>query len=181
MSGLTATFRQHRPFRLRYPKALDGSAPVALGPDPSSDLRQSTTFVGPRRSGQRSATVGTETGGARWKEWKETSGDRSCAKAGGAAASAVGEWRSLRTAAQPPTSRDGDSRLVSIQGLENTRQSPKFKRRVPVTASIAWPDSILEMEERSKIRWQHRLKRGHPTGTERRIAQQRVRMEGWRQ
>src|ERR1019366_7397854 len=38
------------------------------------------------------------------------------------------------------------------------------------------------MDERSKIRWQHRLKREHPTGTERtKIAQSRVRMEGWRQ
>ena len=36
-----------------------------------------------------------------------------------------------------------------------------------MTASIAWPTSILEMEERSTIRWQHRLKREHLTCTER--------------
>jgi hypothetical protein len=34
-----------------------------------------------------------------------------------------------------------------------------------VTALIAWPTSILEMEERSTNRWQHRLKREHPTCT----------------
>src|SRR5207237_5093669 len=43
----------------------------------------------------------------------------------------------------------------------------KAKRRVPVTALIAWPTFIFEMEERSPIRWQHRLKREHPTCTER--------------
>jgi len=73
-------------------------------------------------SGQRSATVGTEAGGARWEEWKETSGDRSGTKAGGAAASTVGQWRNLRTAAQSPTSRVAGRGVVSIQGLENTRQ-----------------------------------------------------------
>jgi hypothetical protein len=36
-----------------------------------------------------------------------------------------------------------------------------------VTALIAWPASILSMEARSKIRWQHRLNREHPTCTER--------------
>ena len=51
-----------------------------------------------------------------------------------------------------------------------------------MTASNAWPTSIFKMEERSTNRWQHRLKREHPTGTERtKIAHQRVRMEGWRQ
>ena len=36
-----------------------------------------------------------------------------------------------------------------------------------MTASMAWPNFHREMEERSKIRWQHRLKREHPTCTER--------------
>ena len=36
-----------------------------------------------------------------------------------------------------------------------------------MTALIAWPTFIFEMEERSPIRWQHRLKREHPTCTER--------------
>ena len=65
-------------------------------------------------SRQRSATVGTEAGGARWKEWEETSGDRRGAKAGGTAASAVGQWRSLRTAAQPPASRIAGRGVVSL-------------------------------------------------------------------
>src|SRR5215470_6832518 len=44
--------------------------------------------------------AGTETGGARWKEWKETSGDRGGTQISGAAASAMGQWRGLRSAAQ---------------------------------------------------------------------------------
>jgi hypothetical protein len=51
---------------------------------------------------------------------------------------------------------------------KSKKKEQKSKRRVPVTASIAWPTSIREMDERSKIRWQHRLKREHPTCTERR-------------
>src|SRR6266404_2779987 len=35
-------------------------------------------------------------------------------------------------------------------------------------------------KERSTNRWQHRLKREHPTCTERSNRSQRVRMEGWR-
>jgi hypothetical protein len=50
-----------------------------------------------------------------------------------------------------------------------------------VTALIAWPTSIVEMHERSIIRWQHRLKRERPTCTERTKSLTRVRMEGWRQ
>src|ERR1700731_1654652 len=37
------------------------------------------------------------------------------------------------------------------------------------------------MDERSIIRWQHRLKRERPTCTERTKTLTRVRMEGWRQ
>jgi hypothetical protein len=36
-----------------------------------------------------------------------------------------------------------------------------------VTALIAWPSFIFEMEPRSINRWQHRLKREHLTCTER--------------
>jgi hypothetical protein len=36
-----------------------------------------------------------------------------------------------------------------------------------VTALMAWPNFHREMEERSTIRWQHRLQREHPTCTER--------------
>ena len=37
-----------------------------------------------------------------------------------------------------------------------------------MTASMAWPNFHREMEERSTNRWQRRLKREHPTCTERR-------------
>jgi len=111
------------------------------------------------------------------EEREETSSDRGSAKARGVAASIVGEWRSLRTAAQPPTSRVGDSCLVSIPAIKKHKAtSPKSKRRVPVTASNAWPTSVVRWIERSTIRWQHRLKREHPTCTERTIAHQRERM-----
>jgi hypothetical protein len=50
-----------------------------------------------------------------------------------------------------------------------------------VTALMAWPNFYREMEERSTNRWQHRLKREHPTCTERVNRSLRVRMEGWRQ
>ncbi len=36
-----------------------------------------------------------------------------------------------------------------------------------MTASMAWPNFQLFMEERSPNRWQHRLKRERPTCTER--------------
>jgi hypothetical protein len=47
------------------------------------------------------------------------------------------------------------------------RENKTHKRRVPVTASMAWPTPSTKMAERSTNRWQHRLKREHPTGTER--------------
>ncbi len=50
----------------------------------------------------------------------------------------------------------------------SSKGKAKAQSRVSVTASIAWPDfHSYEWNERSKIRWQHRLKREHPTGTER--------------
>src|SRR5215469_11755749 len=49
---------------------------------------------------------------------------------------------------------------------QRSLETEKPKRRVPVTASNAWPDSSFD-EERSPNRWQHRLKREHPSGTER--------------
>jgi hypothetical protein len=48
-----------------------------------------------------------------------------------------------------------------------------------VTASMAWPNfPSTKMEQRSTNRWQHRLKREHPTCTERnKIAQREY---GWK-
>jgi hypothetical protein len=40
----------------------------------------------------------------------------------------------------------------------SSRGKAKPKRRVPVTASIAWPGFHPRWEQRSTIRWQHRLK-----------------------
>jgi hypothetical protein len=58
------------------------------------------------------ATLGTETGGARRKEWEEASGDRGGTEVSRAAASAMGQWRGLRTAAQPASDRVTGSGLV---------------------------------------------------------------------
>ena len=63
-------------------------------------------------SGQRSAALGAEAGRAWREEWKETSGDCDRTKAGRVAASLVGEWRSLRTAAQQPSDAIAGSRIV---------------------------------------------------------------------
>jgi hypothetical protein len=93
-------------------------------------------------SGQRSAALGSEVGGAWRQEWQETSGDRDRAKARGLAASFVGEWRGLRTVAQQQTGAIAGSRIVQVHGIGNT----KLKRRVPVTASMAWPNFHREME-----------------------------------
>lgn len=50
-----------------------------------------------------------------------------------------------------------------------------------MTATRSWPNFPRKGELRTIIRWQHLLNREHPTGTERKIAHTRVRMEGWRQ
>ena len=63
-------------------------------------------------SGQRSAALGSEAGGARRKEWEETSGGCDGAKAGRVAASLVGERRGLRTATQQQTSAIAGSRII---------------------------------------------------------------------
>jgi len=63
---------------------------------------RSTAHLRTVRSGLRLATMGTETGGTRRKEWEETSHHRHRTKACGAAASSLGQRRSLRTPAQEP-------------------------------------------------------------------------------
>ena len=59
-----------------------------------------TAHLGTGRSGLRLATMGTEAGRTRRKEWEETGHHRHRTKACGAAASSVGQRRSLRTPAQ---------------------------------------------------------------------------------
>ena len=46
-----------------------------------------------------------------------------------------------------------------------------------MTASMGWSTSAFDEEERSPNRWQHRLKREHPTCTERTIAHEEC---GWK-
>ena len=62
-------------------------------------------------SGQRSAALGSEAGRARRQEWKETSHHCGGTKAGGLAASSVGERRSVRTVAQQQAESDAGGRI----------------------------------------------------------------------
>jgi hypothetical protein len=54
---------------------------------------------------------------------------------------------------------------------QHTANRSRFHRSLwrwaPCTTHPIWPNFHREMEERSTIRWQHRLKREHPTCTER--------------
>jgi len=113
-------------------------------------------------SGQRSATLGAEAGGARGEEWKETNGDCDRTKAGGVAASLVGEWRGLRTTAQQPSGAIAGGRIVQVHGSETPRPAPSSGDCVNGLAQLPSRDG-----KRSTIRWQHRLQREHPTCTER--------------
>src|SRR5271165_5350307 len=79
--------------------------------------------------------MGAETGRAWRQGGKETSHHCDSPQAGSAAASAVGQWRSLRTAAQYEAGDVGSSLVI--------RGTAKAQSRVPVTASNAWPTSIL--------------------------------------
>jgi hypothetical protein len=65
------------------------------------------------RGRQRSTTMGFAAGGTRRQERQEASCHRDGAQAGGAAASLVGEWRSLRATAQQQSDDVGDS-LVAV-------------------------------------------------------------------
>ena len=79
-------------------------------------------------------------------------------------------------------SQHEDDGSVDITKTFHEEKSQKPRCRVPVTALIAWPTSVMRWKRGRQIRWQHRLKREHPTCTERnQIAHRRVRMEGWRQ
>src|SRR5580700_11358875 len=79
----------------------------------------------------------------------------------------------IRARCRPPHK----SKAILERKSKNRTEEQKPKRRVPVTALIAWPSFHLRWKQRSKIRWQHRLKREHPTGTERKYAQQEC---GWK-
>ena len=77
----------------------------------------------------------------------------------------MGKRRSVRTAAEQQSESDSGSR---ISQKRSTKGKAKAQSRVPVTALIAWPTfHSQEWDRRSTNRWQHRLKREHPTCTER--------------
>jgi hypothetical protein len=67
-------------------------------------------------------------------------GDRYGAKAGSVAAPVVGERRGLRTLAQPHPESNAGGRIKS---KTLSKGKAKAKSRVPVTASMAWPNFYL--------------------------------------
>ncbi len=88
------------------------------------------------------ATLGIETGGAWRKERKEASDCGHGKKAGSAAASSVGERRSVRALAQQQPN-NSCSRCVKTKTQNKIkivpgREKTKAQSRVPVTASMAW-------------------------------------------
>ena len=88
------------------------------------------------------SALGTEAGRA-WREEREEASHR-CdrEKAGGVAASPVGERRSVRTVAQQQPNDRGGSRIKQKAKQIKTvpgREKTKAQSRVPVTALIAWP------------------------------------------
>jgi transposase len=97
----------------------------------------SATHSGTVRGGLRSQALGAEVGRARRQKREEASHRGHCEKAGGVAASPVGEWRSVRTDAQQQPNDSSRSRVKTktVPGREKT----KAQSRVPVTALIAWP------------------------------------------
>src|SRR5206468_1051170 len=118
--------------------------------------------------------AGSETGRARRQEREETSHYWGGAQAGGLAASAVDKRRGLRTIAEQPTARAG-SRVMKGSSLKNRCEAPAPSsgdcvNRLAQLPSAGW-------NGRSLIRWQHRLKREHPTGTGRPIAHKEC---GWK-
>ena len=90
----------------------------------------STTYSGTIRDRLRSQALGPEAGRARWKEREEASdrGDRE--KAGGVAASLVGERRSVRTVAQQQPNDRGGSR-VKQKGKTKSKPFQEEKRQKP--------------------------------------------------
>src|SRR5205807_1766789 len=129
-----------------------------LGPERTSDAHQQarrplsanafgagcTAHSRPLWRGQRSAALGSEAGRAWRQEREETSHHRHGTQVGSVVASLVGKRRSVRTAAQQPATSVGDRSIKTKTSLGKESQKPR--RRVPVTASIAWPTSIFEME-----------------------------------
>jgi hypothetical protein len=128
-------------------------------------------------SGQRSATLGAEAGGARGEEWKETNGDCDRTKAGGVAASLVGEWRGLRTTAQQPSGAIAGGRIVQVHGSEAPRPAPSSGDCVNGLAQLPSRDG-REVDNQVAAPAATRTPNLHRANKN---AHRRVRMEGWRQ
>ena len=60
-----------------------------------------------------------------------------------------------------------EKHLVVLSRAKGDIQTAELDRRDEVTATNSWPSSLEKKEQRSIHRWQHLLKRVHPTCTER--------------
>jgi transposase len=85
--------------------------------------------------------AGPEASGTRWTKREEADDRCHGQKAGSAAASPVGERRSVRTLAQQQPHNRGGSRVKTKPKSKSFPEEKKTKAqsRVPVTASMAWP------------------------------------------
>ena len=129
---------------------------------------------GSLRRRQRSAALGTEASRAGRKECRETSRRCRSAEVGRTAAQAMGPCRGLRTIAEQPQS----GKRRSLECDPNSRaQPPKSSDCAELLAQLP----STRQEARSIIRSQHRLNWVRQPCSERKIAHNRLRMEGWRQ
>jgi hypothetical protein len=64
-------------------------------------------------------------------------------------------------------SRKGRNKEEGTKKKGDVIPTAELDRRDQVTATNSWPSSFEKREQRSIHRWQHLLKRGHPTCTER--------------
>ncbi len=124
--------------------------------------------------GQRSAALGTKILRARRKQCQETRGSCGRSEVVRAASQAVGERRGVPTIAQPESHR---KRSGIKLGWIHRAEPPSSGDCGQVLAQLR----TKRPEPRSILRCQHLLKRKRPTGTERTLAHNKVRMEGWRQ
>ena len=99
---------------------------------------RSAAHSGTVRHRLRSPALGSEAGRAWRKKREEASHRGHRKKAGGAAASPVGERRSVRTAAQQQPKRDAGGQQTKVK-IVLGREKTKAQSRVPVTALMAWP------------------------------------------
>jgi hypothetical protein len=93
LAGIESLSERIREYDERIEELAQKSYPQVVSAHPAG--ARSAAHTGPVWRRQRSAALGFEVSRARWKERQETSHHRHGAKAGGAAASFVGERRSV--------------------------------------------------------------------------------------